>query len=144
MTYELKRISVWSVAKISFVIGAVFGLVIGFFIWMAAGLLGTLPLSDMPGEMGGGRFLGAMGAIAPFFLAVFYGVVSMIANAIMTAIYNVFSGFFGGIEVNLVAQAPPQSAPPAYGTQQAPPPAPPTTPPSPPSPESPPAPPTGA
>ena len=34
MNYEIKRFSVWSVAKISFVLGAVFGFIFGMFAWM--------------------------------------------------------------------------------------------------------------
>ena len=46
MNYEIKRLSVWSVAKISFVIGAVVGFIFGMFAWMFAGLLSQVALDE--------------------------------------------------------------------------------------------------
>jgi hypothetical protein len=142
MNYELKRVGVWSVAKISFVLGAILGFVAGLFLWMVMSVMQALPIEDMAGMEGMGA-LGAMGVMMPFFLAVFYGVASMIVNSIMAGVYNLLSGFLGGLELTLAANVPapsyaPYAAPP-------PPPAPPTwaPPPSPPAAQGPASPPAG-
>ena len=42
MNYEIKRISIWSVAKVSFVLGGVMGFVLGMFFWMFASMVAQL------------------------------------------------------------------------------------------------------
>jgi len=155
MVYEIKRFSVWSVAKISFVLGAIFGFVAGLFVWMFAGLLTQIPLDEYGAGMEGMEGLSSMGIVLPFFMAVFYGIVSMVINAIITGVYNVLAGMVGGFEMTLEAQtpttvaypqqavatAPPVPPPTAVPPQPPPPPQPPTAPPPPQPPPAPPSPP---
>lgn len=128
MVYEIKRLSVWSVAKVSFVLGGLFGFLMGLLFWMFAGLLAQTPLSEF-GDVEGLNGFGAMGAMLPFLMAVFYAVAAMLFNGLMAGVYNVLSGVVGGIECTLAvpvspyAMAPPQ-APPSL-PQVVPPPAPP-------------------
>jgi hypothetical protein len=121
MTYELKNVGLWSVAKISFVLGALLGFLIGLLLWMVSGLLQSLPFQELSGEVG----LGAAGATLPFILAVLYGVMCMVGNTIMAGIYNVLAGFLGGIDLTLapMAVAPPPA--PAWTPPAAPAPGPP-------------------
>lgn len=139
MTFELKRVSVWSVAKIAFIFGAVFGFLAGLFLWMFAGLLANLPL-DGYGSALGMDDLGAMGIVLPFFMAMFYGVISMIGHAVIVAIYNVLASLLGGVELTLQERAQPVWAAPAgYAATPPPPPAPPAPPAAPTQPPPPPA-----
>ena len=125
MNYEIKRINIWSVAKVSFVLGGVLGFVLGLFFWMFASMIAQLPLEEF-GDMDGMEGLGAMGIMLPFMMAVFYGVAAMIGNALMAGIYNILSSVVGGIELTLAQPpqpvyaapqptAPPQAPPPAAG-----------------------------
>ena len=116
MNYEIKKLNVWSVAKVSFVLGGVLGFCAGLFVWMFAGLISSLPVTELsePEAMEG---LSSLGAMMPFVLAVFYAVMLMITNGILSAVYNLLGGIVGGIELTLVAPPPPQMpmswAPPA-------------------------------
>jgi uncharacterized BrkB/YihY/UPF0761 family membrane protein len=119
MVYEVKRLNIWSVAKVSFVLGAVFGFLAGLILWMFAGMLSQLPLYDYGVEEGTGG-LGGFGAMLPFLLAIFYGVAAMLFNAMMAGIYNLLARMVGGIECTLAAPpadsamiAPMQMPPPA-------------------------------
>ena len=42
MKYELKHVGIWSVAKISFVLGGLFGLFMGMIFWMFGSLISQL------------------------------------------------------------------------------------------------------
>lgn len=127
MNYELKRLNIWSVAKVSFVLGGVLGFLAGILLWMFADMLASLPLADL-GDVEGTESLSTLGAVLPFMLAVFYGVAGMVFNAVMAGVYNVLAGMVGGVECVLVAApqpyvaAPPQ--PPAFQVQPPPPPPP--------------------
>jgi hypothetical protein len=131
MSYEVKRIGVWSVAKISFVLGAVFGLLAGIFVWMLSAVLVQIPFEEFGGDMEGLGLIGAMGIMLPFMMAIFYGVAGMITNAILAAMYNLMAGLVGGLEVTLgAAQGSVTTAPPAPPRPEAPHTFPPTSPPS--------------
>jgi len=144
MNYEIKRINIWSVAKVSFVLGGVLGFVMGLFFWMFASVLAQLSLEEF-GNVDGMAELGALGIMLPFMMAVFYGVGAMLGNAIMAGVYNLLAGMVGGVELTLA-----QSAQPAYAatpTYAPPPPSapqpPPTAPQPPPTAPQPPSPPPG-
>jgi hypothetical protein len=144
MNYEIKRFAIWPVAKISFVVGAILGFLIGGFFWMVSGIISQIPFEDFGSDATGIESLGAMGIVLPFFMAVFYGVLMMVGNVIFTGLYNVLAGFVGGVEVELAqtgTPAYPQPAPgPVYATAPPAPiaPPPPTAPPQPPQPPPPP------
>ncbi len=144
MKYELKHLDIWSVAKMSFVLGGALGLFAGLFFWMFAGLISQL--SPLSGSSSGMEDMGSMGIIMPILLAGMYGVMMMIMNVIMAVIYNLFASLVGGLQVTLevepvvtytqppapVAYAAPQTPQPLPSSPPpptAPPPAPPSTPP---------------
>lgn len=142
MIYELRKVSVWSVAKVSFILGGALGFVGGLFLWMFAGLVSQVPLPDY-GDAGSFEGLGGLGAALPFFMSIFYAFAFMIANGIMAGIYNLMSGVVGGLEVTLAVPAdlpaapwpgPATPQPPQAHWSQAPPQQPPPPPPAPPAP----------
>jgi hypothetical protein len=110
MRYELKSLGLWSVAKISFVLGVLFGFLLGMLFWMVSGLLQSLPFQELSGEIG----LAQAGATLPFVLAIVYGVMSMVANTIMAGIYNLLAGFLGGVELSLSVEPPPAAPVPVW------------------------------
>ena len=102
MTYEIKKIDVWSVVKIAFILYGILGLIFGLFYAMILTMLGGI-LSQMGGEFGqiSGFFTGAAGILMAFFMALFYAVVGAIFTAIFVWIYNVLAKLAGGIRFNL-------------------------------------------
>jgi len=93
----IRRIDVWSAARLYGGISASFGLLIGLCVAVAV-TLGGLTWSS---GRGAGVF-GALGAIGALIGApIFYGVVGLIGAAIGAALYNLFAGVFGGIEVEV-------------------------------------------
>lgn len=144
MVYEIKRLNVWSVAKVSFVLGGMLGVIAGIFLWMFTGLLAQFPMAELSDTEGLGE-LGSMGAMMPLFMGVIYAFMLMIVNSIMAGVYNLMGGLVGGIELTLVQPAtetpvqtwtapaavpppPPPPAPSASNWTQTPPPPPPPPP----------------
>ena len=94
----LRRIGVWSAAKIIGALYTALGLLMGviFATVTTLGGLAAAQSEDMP------RFLGAflgVGAIVLFPLM--YGCMGLIGGAIGAALYNVFSGMVGGLELDI-------------------------------------------
>jgi hypothetical protein len=101
MTYEMKKIDVWSVVKIAFFLYGIFGLLFGLFYAIILTMLGGI-LSQMGGEFESLRGLtGALGIFMAFFLALFYAVIGAVATAIFTWIYNLLAKGLGGIKFYL-------------------------------------------
>jgi hypothetical protein len=101
MTYEIKKIDIWSMVKIAFVLGGIFGLFAGILYAMMLTMIGGL-LSQMSGEFGGMPGLtGAVGIIAIFFMVLFYAVLGAVGTAIFTWIYNLLAKGMGGIRFHL-------------------------------------------
>jgi hypothetical protein len=92
----IRRINVWSAARmygaISAAVGVIAGFVIALLSTVGAGLGG--PGDDIPGW-----FAGVFGIGAIIVLPVFYGVMGIIGGAIGAVLYNVFAGMVGGIEI---------------------------------------------
>jgi hypothetical protein len=101
MKQTLQSIGVLSCAKI---MGAVyFGLGLLFVPFLLIGAwAGTL--TGAPANMFGSLALVIIGVLAP----IFYGLIGFLMGAFSAFIYNLFAGWFGGIE--LVLQAPPVAA----------------------------------
>ena len=102
MTYEIKKIDVWSVVKIAFILYGIFGLIFGLFYAVILTMLGGI-LSQLGGEFGemSGLFTGAVGIVTAFFMALFYAVIGSIFTAIFVWLYNVLAKLTGGIRFNL-------------------------------------------
>jgi hypothetical protein len=107
MKYRIHKIGVWSAVKISFLINALLGACLGFFIGIMFFLFGALlaRFSDIPGgpELGM-PMIGGVAAIIlmPIFYGFFLAVVNgIIVTAIGIWLYNIFSGLVGGVEMEL-------------------------------------------
>ena len=105
MTYEIKKIDVWSVVKIAFILYGIFGLIAGLFYAVMLTLLGGIisQLGQLGGEFGDmtGFFTGAVGIVTAFFMALFYAVIGSIFTAIFIWLYNVLAKLTGGIRFHL-------------------------------------------
>jgi uncharacterized BrkB/YihY/UPF0761 family membrane protein len=116
MTYEIKKIDVWSVVKIAFILYGIFGLIFGLFYALLLTFLGGI-LSQFGGDFGqiSGFFTGAVGILMAFFIALFYAVIGAIFTAIFVWLYNVLAKLAGGIRFNLegekIATPPPAEKP---------------------------------
>jgi hypothetical protein len=111
MIYQIRRVNVWSVMKVSFVIFAILGLIVGFFYAIFFAFLGQMMEFAAPGEFGRmtGFFSGIMGIFTAIFLALFYAVFGSLMTALFTGIYNLLARGIGGIELHLE----PSESPPA-------------------------------
>jgi hypothetical protein len=93
----IKRIGVWSLARIYGVIMATIGLIIGLFFGLFSVVgAGLAQDADTPQWM-----MPIFGLGAIIVLPLFYGVMGVISGAIGAAIYNVFAGIVGGVTVDV-------------------------------------------
>jgi hypothetical protein len=95
----LKKIGVLSLAKISAIIYAFLGLIVGIFVAAAVslGALAGSMLSESSGALMGLVF--GFGAI--ILCPILYGILGFLAGLVSAAIYNWVVGFTGGIELEL-------------------------------------------
>ena len=82
---KLKAIGVGSVFRLSLILGAVAGILVGF-------VLMVMDLIDH-------RFL--EGVVTLFLAPILYGVLGALVNALMAWIYNIVAERLGGIEITL-------------------------------------------
>ena len=99
----VRRIGVWSAARLYGGLSAVMGLIFGgilAIVAMAGGMAGAAA-----SDAGGGLASGALGAMfgvgAIVVLPFFYGVLGIIMGALTAALFNLFPGLFGGIELDI-------------------------------------------
>ena len=96
----VRRLGVWSVAKLYAAITASMGLLIGLCIALVSMVAGA---SAMGGE--GSRavpmFGAMMGVGAIIGAPIVYGVMGLIGGAIGAALYNLFAGIVGGVELDV-------------------------------------------
>jgi len=99
----LRRIGVWSAARLYGGVCAALGLVFGAIFALVAG--GMAGMASDGGAGGAGLVSGPFGAIfgvgAIIALPLFYGVMGVIIGALTAALYNLFAGWFGGIELDI-------------------------------------------
>jgi hypothetical protein len=95
----ITRISPMSCAKVSGLLYAVIGFVVGACISLVMLTVGSMAQDEtMPmGAMFGALF--GIGAIV--MLPVFYGILGFIGGAIVAAAYNLVAGWAGGIELDV-------------------------------------------
>lgn len=103
MRHEIKRIDVWSVVKIVFLLSLIGGFIIGVFY---AALIGII--SSISASMGGDEFtqaLGMFGGIALIFIVIFFtifvAVTYTLFAAIGAALYNFIARWAGGVTIEL-------------------------------------------
>ena len=103
MIYQIRKINVWSVMKIAFVIFAVLGLIVGIFYAIFFAFMSQLMEFAGPDDFGrmSGLFTGVMGIFMAFLLAIFYAVFGSLMTALFIGLYNLLARGFGGIELHL-------------------------------------------
>jgi len=117
MTYEIRKIDVWSVVKIAFFLYGIFGLLFGLFYAIILTMLGGI-LSQFGPEFESMRGLtGVLGIFMAFFLALFYAVIGAVGTAIFTWIYNLLAKGLGGIKFYLEQEKPKTVAMPTHRSE---------------------------
>jgi hypothetical protein len=101
----LRRIGVWSVARIAgamyAVIGLIVGLMIAAFSMIGAGFAAATQNQDFPSWL-----TTIFGVAAVFLFPILYGGLGLVFGALAAALYNFLSGIVGGVELE-VLPAPP-------------------------------------
>lgn len=103
MEYELKRINVWPVIKIVFLISFFLGAIIGIFYTLIIAIVGNL-IQQLTGE-GLDFFFEMPGGITLFFIILFFATFTSLINSILSSIfigiYNLMAHWIGGFRVDL-------------------------------------------
>ena len=91
---EIKKVGILSVAKIGLLFGVLLGLVLGIVMafvsqYAPLELASSLPVSDL-----------LTGLKAIIIAPLFYGIFYFIAGIVGAALYNLFSGWVGGVKVD--------------------------------------------
>lgn len=99
---QVKRVGVFSYAKITAVTCAAFGLIFGIIYGLIFMVFGAALMAgagrDGAGAGAGGIVVGLLMMIG---IPIFYGVIGFIFGIIGALIYNIAAGFVGGIELEL-------------------------------------------
>jgi hypothetical protein len=104
----LRRIGPWSCAKVSGVLYAAAGLLIGIFFSLISLVAGSLAAAAGDDS---GLFGALFGVGAIILLPIFYGAIGFVGGAIGAWLYNVVAGWVGGIEVEFDSGPTPPSQP---------------------------------
>lgn len=101
----IRRLGVWSVARLYGGIMGCVGLIAGIVFALIATLGGVAGAMNADTAKGAGFAIGGLGALfgvgAIVLLPICYGVLGLVSGAIGAALYNLFAGMFGGIEVEV-------------------------------------------
>ena len=96
---EIRRIDLWSIFKLAFMVYAVIGLIVGVFYGFF--LLLANALTSFSDEIPEFRFLGGvLGIVLIPVMAVFYGAIGSVFATIIGLLYNLFAGVVGGLRVD--------------------------------------------
>jgi hypothetical protein len=105
MVYELKRIHILPVIKITFIFSILIGVIMGIFYAFTITFIGSI-LQKMPDAESSMNFE-FLGGFSVFFLIVFFAgsfaIFQTIIIAIILAIYNTLAGWVGGYKIELDA-----------------------------------------
>ena len=101
----VRRINPLSIAKIAGLLYAILGLIVGAFMSLIFGAIGSFGMAshEMPPMFG--MLMGAGSIVA---LPIFYGVLGFVGSALAAMIYNGLAGFVGGIEIDVDVTAAPR------------------------------------
>ncbi len=101
----IRRIGVWSAARLYAGISGCFGLIAGIIFALMATLGGMAGAMNNAGSRGFGVAAGGLGALfgvgAIIVLPICYGLMGLVGGAIGAGLYNLFAGMFGGVEVEV-------------------------------------------
>jgi hypothetical protein len=100
----IRRLGVWSVARLYGGIMGVIGLIAGLF-FAAAAMLGAFAGMASSSDTSSGLAASGLGAIfgvgAIILMPLCYGLLGIVSGAIGASLYNLFAGMFGGIELEI-------------------------------------------
>jgi len=100
-TYVLKKIPLWPVIRISFVLFLILGIIVGIIyalIISVSGLFAEAFSGAFGGDLG---FLKGLGFVLIPVIAILYGIFGTIVVAIWTIVYNLIASVVGGVELTL-------------------------------------------
>jgi hypothetical protein len=101
-TYALRRIPLWPVIRIMFVVFLIIGIIIGIFYAILLSTWGALMSSFTEAGLGGQlNLLRGLGFILIPVIAILYAVFGTIVVAIWSLIYNLIASVVGGFEMTL-------------------------------------------
>ena len=86
---EIKKIDVWSLAKIEAIIGVILGLIIGIL---------TFILPPLPGQE---QTLKSLGVYAIFLAPIIYAIIGFVSGVVIAFLYNIVAKWVGGIKIKL-------------------------------------------
>ena len=95
----LRRVGVWSAAKLSGVLYAAMGLVFGVFMLLFQGVMSQFDFGGQQFFPGPAGLLFGVGSLVT--LPILYGVMGIAGGAAAAAGYNVIAGWIGGLEFDL-------------------------------------------
>lgn len=112
-TMTVRRVGIFSLAKIQGLIGFVFGLIIGVIYGLIIILFGAAltSMGQSEASAAGGATIG-VGIGMMIGIPIIYGIMAFIAGAIGAIIYNIAAGFVGGIELEMESAGGDYVAPP--------------------------------
>jgi hypothetical protein len=103
MEVEIKRLDVGSVVKVTFILYAVLGLVIGIIYMLAtvifSGLFGAR--YGMHDPLGSRALAMGLGVLMVPLMALLYGLLGALGGLIVALLYNVISKAIGGVKIRL-------------------------------------------
>ncbi len=103
MIYEIKRVNIWSVVKIVFIVTFIAGAMAGTFYALLVSLFNNIIQDFSNGEFDYGYRV--FNVMTPFFTILFFAIFSSIANCLISVIavlvYNVLAQIIGGIKIEL-------------------------------------------
>ena len=111
MKYELKRIHIWSAAKITFLITLILGLLMSLLYIVSLTLVQNLIEYIGEGIIDESmiQLVSANSLFLVFFISVFYAVVTTVFTIFFAALYNIIAGKTGGISFTLAQHIQEQS-----------------------------------
>lgn len=92
---KLKKLDVWSMAKLNAIVMAFFGLLLGLLFAGMSAFLGPLTGAF---NIGGGM-IGGWGFLSIVIFPVMYGVMGLVGGAVGALVYNLAAKIVGGIEM---------------------------------------------
>ncbi len=113
-TLEMRRIPVWPVMRVVFIVFLIIGIIVGLMYGFMMSSFGMLlsALGESPIEEGF-PLIGNLGFLMIPIFAIFYAVFGTIAAIIWVVIYNITASVVGGIELVLEEKGMPAPEPPA-------------------------------
>jgi hypothetical protein len=96
----LKRVGIWSAARVSGGIYALLGLVIGCGVAVVS-LIGLLTHAGAASGSPASPFPALLGVGAIVLVPLFYGVIGLVGGALMASLYNLLARVVGGLEMDL-------------------------------------------